>query len=172
MNPITLVYKLTNFLLSLATNRPLCLIAAGLGIRDFFVGLGFIFNFSDVTQTLLYQNFTGLLHGPADGIIAGVLFIIFGLFVMVTALMNKPRPAAVGLRFQSLVWMFSAIMFFINGQFLLAIVTGLFFSIAAGYLAFFFRYGPELKVQKRRIEEVVEQHQLEGSKERRLDRKL
>jgi hypothetical protein len=172
MNPITLVYKLTSYLLNLATSRPLCFLAAGLGARDFFIGLGFLFNFNDVIQTVLYQNFTSLLAGSADGITAGVLFMVFGSFVAVMSLLNKTQLAAVGLRFQALVWLFSTIMFFIHGQFLLAITIGLFFTIAAGYLAFFFRYGPELKVQKRKIQEVIEQHWREDHEEHRLDRKL
>ena len=167
MNPISLVYKVTGHLLDMATDRPLSLMATGLGLRDIFVGLGFLFNFNDISTTLLYQNFNGLLPGSADGYLAGSLFLVLGLIVFVTAFMGKIHIASIGLRGQALVWLFSTIMYVINGQLLLAVIIGLFFCVAAGYLSFYFKYAPVLRHERQRIGDVIRQHHQEDEPPRR-----
>src|SRR5690348_2334770 len=159
MNPLTLVYKLTNHIINLTTQRPLRLMAAGLAAKDTLLGLGFIYNLSDIAHTLLYQNFNGLAGGEMGGMIAGILLVIFGVYTLITSLVGSLNLASYGLRFEALFWLFSTIMYILNGQLLLALTNGIFFTVASGYLAFLFKWMPYLLTEREKISQAVKEHQ-------------
>lgn len=146
------IKALARFLANFTNNRPLAFLSALGGLRDFFMGLGFVLGLSQIQQTHLYQNYNALIphfSGPA----AGWLLIVIGLVVVVSALMNKTRWVQKGLRASALIWLFSTIMYGLNGDLVLASIFGIFFSIPAGYLAYYYRFSPRWTEQKQMFRE-------------------
>lgn len=133
--------RLTFFTSNLTNNRPLCFLSTVGGIRDVLIGLGFIFALEQIRQTRIFQNYEELIPGYS-GMAMGWLFLVVGLFVAVTALLDKTHWTRMGLRFQAYAWLFSTFMYALNGDFLLAAVFGIFFSVPAGYLSFYYKYAP------------------------------
>lgn len=133
--------KLMFFTSNFTNNRPLCFLSTLGGIRDFLIGLGFVLGLEQIRQTRLFQNYDELFPGYS-GLVMGALFIVVGLFVAVTATLDKTKFTRFGLRFQALAWLFSAIMYALSGDFLLCAIFGVFFSIPAGYLAFYYQHSP------------------------------
>jgi hypothetical protein len=136
-------------------NRPLCFLSTIGGLRDFLLGLGFIFSVNQITNTVLYQNFSAI----APGVYAGALFILMGGFTMLTAFVDKIRYARWGLRVQAFVWLFSAIMYALGGNWIFAFMLGGYFSVMAGYLAYYYKYAPLWARQKRDFrDQWIKQH--------------
>lgn len=157
--------RLTFFTANLTNNRPLCFLSTVGGIRDVLIGLGFIFALEQIRQTRIFQNYEELIPGYS-GLAMGWLFLIVGGVVAVTALLDKTQWTQLGLRFQAYAWLFSTIMYALNGDFLLAAIFGIFFSVPAGYLAFYYKYTPlwaEQRSQFRR--EWKEKHDLDNVEE-------
>lgn len=120
------------------------------GIRDLLIGLGFIFGLEQIQQTRIYQNYEELVPGHS-GLAMGILFLVVGLFVAVTAILDKTKWTKIGLDFQAFAWLFSSLMYLMNGEVLLAVIFGVFFSIPAGYLAFYYKYAPLWAEKKRKF---------------------
>lgn len=112
------------------------------------IGLGFIFALEQIRQTRIFQNYEELIPGYS-GLAMGWLFLLVGGLVAVTALLDKTQWTRLGLRFQAYAWLFSTFMYALNGDFLLAATFGIFFSVPAGYLAFYYKYAPLWAEQKR-----------------------
>lgn len=143
----TLGNKIGFFTANLTNNRPLCFMSMVGGIRDFLIGIGFVFGLEQIQQTRLFQNYDALVPG-ITGMGAGYLFLLIGLVVAVAALADRVEQTRLGLRFQAYAWLFSAIMYAMHGDFLLALIFGVFFSVPAGYLAFYYKYAPLWAEQK------------------------
>jgi hypothetical protein len=131
-----------NFLRRVTTKRPLCFLASVLATKDILLGTGFILGIDNLNQGRLYSNFDALWPGMS-GDLMGLLFIIVGVFVLGSVLAGRPYFVRLGLRFQAYAWLFSGLMYMLNGFFLVSIIYGFFFSILAGYLAFYFKYSKE-----------------------------
>lgn len=140
--------KLAFFTANLTNNRPLCFLSTCGGVRDSGIGVGFILGLEQIRQTRLFQNYDELVPGYT-GMGVGVLLLIVGLIVAVTAVADKTKWTQIGLRIQAFVWLFSAIMYSLNGDLLLGLIFGMFFSIPAGYLAFYYKYAPTWAQQKK-----------------------
>lgn len=159
--------KLVFFTANLTNNRPLCFLSTVGGIRDFLIGLGFVLGLEQIRQTRLFQNYDELFPGYS-GLVMGALFIAVGLFVAVTATLDKTEYTRFGLQFQAFAWLFSAIMYGMSGDFLLAAIFGVFFSVPAGYLAFYYRYAPLWAEQKRQFRDKwIEENELDKAMEGR-----
>ena len=147
--------RIRYFFVNFMKNRPLCLLSTLGGLRDFLLGLGFIFGVDHVTNTLLYENFNALL----PGIIAGFIFLLVGAFTMLTAFVDKIRYARWGLRFQSFIWLFSGLMYALDNKWIFAFMLGGYFSAMAGYLAYYYKYAPLWRRQKRQFrDDWIAQH--------------
>jgi len=119
--------------------RPVSFLSIISGLKDFVLGLAFLLGADEVRSTKLYNNFDELIPGHA-GWMVGIMFILVGGFVALSALIKPNRITASGLRIQALAWLFCGIMYCINGEWVFAIVMGLFFSVMNGYLSFFYRH--------------------------------
>jgi len=123
--------------------RPLSVLAISAGIRDILVGIGFLVGWEQITRTLIFMNYNELIPG-ISGLIAGGLFIAVGLAVVISCIRYNPSWMSVNLKTQSLFWLFSTLMYMLNGHFLLAAIFGLFFMLPAGYSGFYVKYHPEI----------------------------
>lgn len=148
MNRNRVAYELRNFF----NNRPLCLISTLIGIKDIGLGLGFIFGLYEIQRTLLYQNYDELIPGMS-GYIAGGLFLVTGLITVITAIWDKIEITRIGLRVSAFVWLFSGIMYASDGNWILAVALGFVFSALAGYLAYYYKYAPMWRENKRKLRE-------------------
>jgi hypothetical protein len=131
--------RLAYFTANFTNNRPLCFLSTVGGIRDTLVGIGFIFGLEQIRQTRLFQNYDALFPGYS-GLLMGIAFIAIGLVVAVTATLDKTHITRRGLKIQAYAWLFSTLMYSFNGDFILAAIFGIFFSLPAGYLAFYYKY--------------------------------
>lgn len=121
--------------------RPLSILAMASAIRDILLGIGFIAGWSDITQTLIYQNYNDLFPGYS-GPVVGILFILAGVSIIIGAVKTNRRFMVQALNFQALAWLFSTIVYMLNGNFILAAIFGTFFSFPAGFMAFHIKYNP------------------------------
>ena len=136
-------------------NRPLCFLSTVGGLRDFLLGLGFIFSVDHITHTMLYSNFSEI----APGFFAGLMFTIVGGFTMLTAFVDKIKYARWGLRAQSFIWLFSGLMYALDGSWIFAFMLGGYFSVMAGYLGYYYKYAPLWAHQKREFRDKwIKQH--------------
>lgn len=114
--------------------RPLSILAAAGAIRDILFGIGFVAGWGQVIQTLIYQNYNSLIPG-ISGPLVGIVLILCGLLVMWGAYNSNRKRMVTALNVQALIWMFSTIVYILNGYWLLAAVFGVFFSFPAGFTA-------------------------------------
>lgn len=121
--------------------RPISILAMAGAIRDILLGIGFIAGWSDITQTLIYQNYNDLFPG-FSGPLVGILFILAGLSICVGAVRTNRKFMVQALNFQALAWLFSTFVYILNGNFILAGIFGIFFSFPAGFMAFHIKYNP------------------------------
>jgi hypothetical protein len=126
-----------SFFKNLASDRPLDSLSILGGLRDFLFGIGFVFGLDQIQQTLLYQNYDALIAGVTAPL-AGWLMLIIGVLVIVSALMHKTEITRFGLLAQCLLWLFSAIMYALSHEIILAMIFGVFFSLPAAYLRFYY----------------------------------
>jgi len=121
--------------------RPLSILAMAGGIRDILLGAGFLTGFIQITQTLIYQNYEELVPGYSGGFV-GLLLILSGLAVIYFATQTKRVGLVHALNVQAFLWLFSTIMYILNGHLLLAAIFGVFFTFPAGFIAFYVKYNP------------------------------
>lgn len=121
--------------------RPLSVLAISGGIRDILLGVGFLFQWNQITQTLIFQNYDSLIPGWS-GYGAGILLILAGVIVTITSLLYKRAWMIGGLKAQALLWLFSTLMYTLNGHFLLACIFGLLMLVPAGYIAYYVKFHP------------------------------
>lgn len=145
--------KVRCFMVDFTSNRPLCFLSSVGGARDFLIGLGFILGLSQIKQTHLFQNFNALIPG-FSGPAVGWILLLVGLAVTIAAMVDNEPVTKAGLRVQQFLWLFSAFMYFLSGDIILGLVFGVFFSIPAGYLAFYYKHSPLWAAQKRRFQDV------------------
>lgn len=141
-------YQALNFV----NNRPLCLISTLIGIKDFLLGLGFVLMIPEITRTFLFQNFDALVPGYS-GPVAGAIFMIVAAVVIVTAVWDKIEVTRVFLRASAFLWLFSGIMYAADGNWVLAVALGFFMSVLSGYIAYYYKYAPLWRAQKRALRE-------------------
>lgn len=113
--------------------RPLSVLAIAGAMRDIVLGTGFIWGLNDITRTLLYQNYNSLIPGYS-GYIVGVMLILSGLSVIYGAYKGNRKRMVRALHVQSLIWLFSTLMYALNGSFILALIYGLGFSFLPGFI--------------------------------------
>lgn len=130
--------------------RPLSVLAIAGGARDILLGFGFLSGIGEITRTLIFQNYDELIPGYT-GPLMGILFVLVGLGVIVTALKYDRKWLNVGLRFQALAWLFTTLMYCLNGNFLLAAIFGLLCSFPAGYIAFYVKNHPAIDEQMKSL---------------------
>lgn len=130
--------RLMNSTSNFTNNRPMCFLSTVGAVRDVLIGLGFLFGLEEIRQTRLFQNYDDLIPGYS-GMAVGILLFMVGLFVAVTAISDKTQWTKAGLNFQAYAWLFSTIMYALHGEFLLAAIFGVFFSIPAWYIGFCYK---------------------------------
>lgn len=138
------------FITNLTNNRPLCFLSAVGGARDVLIGLGFLFGLEEIRQTRLYQNYEDLVPGYS-GVAVGLLLLLIGSIVAATSLSDRVKWTRMGLNVQAFAWLFSMIMYAMHGNFVLAAVFGLFFSVPAGYLAYYYKNTPLWAERRKRF---------------------
>lgn len=144
--------KLRYHLIDFINNRPLCFFSFMVGLKEIAFGLGFILALEEIRQTRVYQNYDALIPGYT-GIIAGVVMVIIGLFISITAIADHIEVTRPALRASAFLWLFSAFMYALNGDVILALGIGLFMSAIPGYLAFYYKHAPLWQNQKRELRE-------------------
>lgn len=120
------------------------------GTRDFLLGLGFLAGWEQITRTLIYQNYDELVPG-VSGQAAGIMFIIAGLIVNFAAIKGNRKWMALALNIQAFAWMFSTLMYLLNGHYLLGAIFGVFFTFPAGYKAYYIKNHASIDAQLREL---------------------
>ncbi len=123
--------------------RPLSILAMAGAVRDILLGIGFIVGWTQITQTLIYQNYDELWPGYS-GMVAGIVFVVIGIGLIWAAINTKRDWLVHALNVQAFFWLFSTLMYALNGHFLLAMIFGVFFTFPAGFTAFYVKYNPPL----------------------------
>lgn len=121
--------------------RPLSVLAMAGALRDILLGIGFLIGLEQITQTLIYQNYDELIPG-ISGPVVGVLLVAISLCTIGFAAMTKRVALTGALKVQAALWLFSTLMYILNGHWLLAGIFGIFFCFPAAFIAFYVKYNP------------------------------
>jgi hypothetical protein len=153
--------KVDYFFVNFFNNRPLCLLSTTAGLRDIIIGLSFLLGLEQITSTQIYKNFDELVPGySATG--AGLVFMLVGLFVAATATLDRIHLAKIGLEVQAIMWLFAAIMYAADNNWMLAIGFAGFISFVSGYISYYYKYSPVWAEQKAEFKRKwLEEHALD-----------
>jgi hypothetical protein len=111
------------------------MLSAMAGLRDALFGLALVLGLNEVRLTRLFQNFDAIWPGvTGPGI--GWLLLLAGIFVAASSFRGKYKWANTSLKFQGLIWLFSCLMYFASGYYVLGVVFGLAFCLHSWYLAY------------------------------------
>lgn len=121
--------------------RPISILAMAGALRDILLGIGFIIGYEQITQTLIYQNYDELVPGYS-GPVVGAALILIGVLILWAASQTKRWFLTGTLKVQAALWLFSTIMYVLNGHWMLAGIFGVFFCFPALFMALYVKYNP------------------------------
>ena len=126
--------------------RPVSVLAISSGVRDILLGIGFLIGWDQITRTLIYQNYEELIPG-VSGFGSGALMVVVGVTVILSSLVSNRDWMSSSIKLQSLVWLFSTLMYILNGHWMLAAIFGIFFTFPAGYSGYYVKHHPPIDEQ-------------------------
>lgn len=124
-----------NWLINVMNYRPNTTIAVISALHSLAVGVGFIFNLAAVKALALYPLV--IFMTPQ---LFGLLFVVVSIVTIAGLVLERSGLVSYGSDVQSAVWLFTFILYVINGYWYIGLINAIFWSIIAGYTGFAFKH--------------------------------
>lgn len=113
-------------------NRPVVVVGILVALHTIAYGIGYVTLDPGFLGTVLYPVVATVITPP----FFGILCLIIGSGAVLSWISNKPKPISIFTGLQSILWLFVAFVYFINGFIMLGFAIGASWTLLSGYMGY------------------------------------